>query len=47
LLVGGTKLGPFRVWLKNENYPGIAMSRSIGDLCAASVGVIAHPGKKH
>ena len=32
-------LGPFRVWLKNENYPGLAMSRSIGDGIAHSVGV--------
>ena len=32
-------MGPFRVWLKNENYPGLAMSRSIGDKIAHSVGV--------
>lgn len=32
-------MGPFRVWLKNENYPGLAMSRSIGDGVAHSVGV--------
>jgi len=32
-------MGPFRVWLKNENYPGLAMSRSIGDGIAHSVGV--------
>ena len=32
-------MGPYRVWLKNENYPGLAMSRSIGDGVAHSVGV--------
>ena len=39
----GIKTGPFRVWLKNEMYPGLAMSRSIGDIIASSVGVIAEP----
>jgi len=29
----------------NEDYPGLAMSRSFGDRCAASVGVISEPGK--
>jgi len=41
----GVKSGPFRVWLKNENYPGLAMSRSIGDLIASAIGVTAEPGK--
>ena len=40
----GDPIGPARVWLKNENIPGLAMSRSIGDLVAASVGVSAEPG---
>jgi len=40
----GVKYGPYRVWLKKENYPGLAMSRSIGDLCATSVGVTPEPG---
>lgn len=35
----GLPAGPKRVWLKNEPLPGLAMSRSIGDLVAASVGV--------
>jgi serine/threonine protein phosphatase PrpC len=39
----GLKLGPFRVWIKNESYPGLAMSRSIGDFVAASVGVTCEP----
>lgn len=39
----GENVGPARVWLKTENYPGLAMSRSIGDACAHSVGVSALP----
>lgn len=40
----GIKVGPYRVWKKNEPYPGLAMSRSIGDLQASKIGVIATPG---
>ena len=39
----GIKSGPYRVWKKGEMYPGIAMSRSIGDLLASSLGVIPEP----
>ena len=39
----GEKSGPFRVWKKGEVYPGIAMSRSIGDLIATTLGVIPEP----
>ena len=39
----GEKSGPFRVWKKGEVYPGIAMSRSIGDFIATSLGVIPMP----
>ena len=39
----GVKSGPYRVWKKNEMYPGIAMSRSIGDLIATTLGVIPEP----
>ena len=39
----GAKSGPFRVWKKGEVYPGIAMSRSIGDLIASTLGVIPEP----
>ena len=35
--------GPPRVWVKNEMFPGLAMSRSIGDFIATSVGVIPDP----
>ena len=40
---GGNYIGPKRVWLKNEDVPGLAMSRSFGDEVAHSVGVIAEP----
>lgn len=39
----GDPVGPARVWLKTQNVPGLAMSRSIGDLVAESVGVIPEP----
>lgn len=38
-------IGPHRVWLKEDDVPGLAMSRSFGDRVAASVGVVAEPGK--
>jgi len=39
--IKGNFIGPMRVWLKEENSPGLAMSRSFGDTIAASVGVIS------
>ena len=36
-------LGPDRVWLKDNDLPGLAMTRSFGDTLAHSVGVIAEP----
>ncbi|CAD8132093.1 unnamed protein product [Paramecium octaurelia] len=42
-LIDGKRQGPFRVWLANEDVPGLAMSRSFGDVAAKSVGVIADP----
>ena len=39
----GEKSGPFRVWKKGEMFPGIAMSRSVGDLLASTLGVIPEP----
>ena len=35
----GQNLGPMRVWLMEQDAPGLAMSRSIGDYIAHSVGV--------
>lgn len=39
----GMFYGPKRVWLKHKQVPGLAMTRSIGDMAAASVGVTAEP----
>ncbi|CBZ49543.1 hypothetical protein NCLIV_000410 [Neospora caninum Liverpool] len=39
----GEPLGPARVWRKDCDAPGLAMSRSLGDSLAASVGVIGEP----
>lgn len=36
-------VGPSRIWLKTENMPGIAMSRSFGDNLVAEVGVTCDP----
>lgn len=41
----GQWLGPDRVWMKNEDTPGLAMSRSLGDGLAHSLGVSSEPGK--
>lgn len=39
----GNPVGPFRVWLKYDDYPGLAMSRSMGDFVAKSVGCSCIP----
>lgn len=39
----GEPIGPQRVWLPNEEIPGLAMSRSMGDRVAHSVGCTAEP----
>lgn len=39
----GQYVGPLRVWIKNKDFPGLAMTRSIGDRVAHSVGVISIP----
>lgn len=33
------------MWMKNEDTPGLAMSRSLGDGLAHTIGVICEPGK--
>jgi hypothetical protein len=42
-MCGDEPLGPPRVWLRDVNVPGLCMTRSFGDLVAASVGVIDEP----
>ena len=39
----GREEGPYRVWAKGKNYPGLAMSRSIGDTVAFDIGVVPEP----
>jgi hypothetical protein len=43
----GQNSGPNRVWQKGCEYPGLAMSRSIGDFVAKEVGVTAEPDIMH
>ncbi len=40
---GGEFVGPYRVWLKYEDYPGLAMSRSLADFVSKSVGCSCIP----
>ncbi len=37
-------IGPQRVWIKDKNYPGLAMTRSFGDKIGNSIGIISEPG---
>ena len=39
----GQGVGPFRVWEKDKDYPGLAMSRSLGDFNGKNIGVIPDP----
>ena len=39
----GKSTGPERIWLNNSEIPGLAISRSLGDNLAHSVGVISEP----
>ena len=39
----GEKTGPYRVYIKDKDHPGLAMSRSFGDKKAKSCGVIPYP----
>ena len=41
--INGIRCGPQRVWAKNRNYPGLAMSRSLGDFQGKKCGIIPYP----
>lgn len=43
----GDQMGPFRVWVKDQRIPGLAMTRSFGDYVASMVGVIDEPEVLH
>lgn len=36
-------IGPERIWIKNEKYPGIFITRCLGLSCSQKIGVIADP----
>ena len=40
----GQPMGPYRVWARGKNFPGLALSRSIGNLLGKNIGVIPDPG---
>ena len=42
LVHDGVPVGPYRVWADDEG-PGIAMTRSLGDLMAKKIGLISDP----
>lgn len=37
------QIGPLRVWLQNEETPGLAVTRSFGDLVGKKVGITSEP----
>ena len=39
----GNERGPLRIWVKDEDSPGLAVSRSFGDELAHKIGVITEP----
>lgn len=43
---GNGPQGPVRVWRKQKDGPGIAMSRSLGDAMATQIGVVSTPDVK-
>jgi serine/threonine protein phosphatase PrpC len=43
IIQNNEEIGPIRVWVKGKKYPGIAMSRSIGDSVANEIGVFSLP----
>lgn len=45
-LPNGAPIGPSRVWARGAQFPGLAMSRSLGDFVAAAVGVSQIPDIK-
>jgi serine/threonine protein phosphatase PrpC len=46
LIHDGVPVGPYRVWLDDEG-PGIAMTRTLGDLQAKKIGLISDPEIEH
>ena len=40
---GGISIGPTRLWLKDEDMPGLSMTRAFGDSVGVSAGMISDP----
>ena len=40
------KVGPLRVWFKDKKYPGLSITRSLGDFEAKSLGILSIPDIK-
>ena len=40
------KVGPLRVWFKDKKYPGLSITRSLGDFEAESLGILSIPDIK-
>ena len=39
----GNPMGPLRVWFKDRNYPGLTMTRSLGDAHSKKIGCLSVP----
>jgi len=40
----GEYVGPLRVWQKDQEIPGLAMTRAMGDYAGVLAGIICEPG---
>ena len=45
-VINPLNVGPLRIWFKNKNYPGLSITRSLGDFESDSLGVITTPDIK-
>ena len=45
-VISPLNVGPLRIWFKNKNYPGLSITRSLGDFESDSLGVITIPDIK-
>ena len=45
-VINRLNVGPLRIWFKNKNYPGLSITRSLGDFERDSLGVISIPDIK-
>ncbi|OMJ90326.1 hypothetical protein SteCoe_7353 [Stentor coeruleus] len=43
----GNAYGPLRLWVKKNEYPGLAMTRCFGDSVSKTIGVTSEPGNNY